>query len=821
MVMLRQDLRGALRYFRRNHGFVVAAVLILGFGIGTATAVFSITETLVLRSLAYPDSERLVALRCARPLSAISFSRASGGTLADWQLNATSFEAIAGYRWHTLDLIDGQQSARLNGLLVTPEFFEVFGVSLNGRPFLAEDQGSSTVVLGNEVWRRLFHADEARVGGMLDLNVRNLSRVGPTRFTVLGVATAPIRFPPLEADFELGVATVADTIDFWLPQFVVPTESRGYEGLLFNVVAKLRPEVTITQAQAEMDAISRRQAEEYPRAYRGWNVRVIPLREQVTPISRDGIALLSLGAGLLLLIACANVAALFLARGIARHREVAIRAALGAARWQIVRQLLIESAVLATGAGAVGVAFAAWAIELARPWLPQSLPALQGMAVNPAVLLFAVISAVLTACITGVAPAIRAARPQGAGLAGRDARGMTSDRSRTRLTGVLISAEVALTVVLVVGAGLLVRSALLVSQVEPGFNPSNLLTMTVSLPENKFDWGHNAVFARDVINEVRALPAVTHAAVVQGVPMSAGGFLGWASIEGYVPPADAGEPVYGIRVVSPEYLETMQIPIVAGRGFDARDEVGKRGYPRSVLVSDSFAQRYWPGQDPLGKRIGSPEWWMTVVGVAGDVRYTGLESAPTIDVYYPQRLFPQAAITLVARTMGDPLNEVAEVRERIHGVDQHAFISDIRTMDQLIAGSQAERQAGTLLVSVFGTLALVLVVSGVYSVIAQAVVQRELEFAIRAALGATPRRVIAVAMGTVLPPAVAGVALGALGALGVTRFMTSLLFGVEGFDNLTCVGTAAMILTACVTAGYLPARRATQIDLMKALRAEY
>ena len=815
-----EDLRGALRCFRRSRGFVAAAVLLPAFGIGAATAVFSVAETLLFRSLPYPDSERLVALRSVRPLADIPDARTAEGTLAEWQLYATSFEAIAGYRWHTLDVIDGGQSYRLNGLLVTPEFFDVFGVSLNGRPFLAQDRGADTVVLGHEVWLRLFDANAALVGDTLDLHVRDLSRVGPTRFTVLGVATVPVRFPSLEADFELGVASVIDTIDFWLPRYVMPTETRAFEGRQFNVVAKLQPGMTITQAQAEMHAITARQAAERPQAHRGWTVRVMPLHEQTAAGSRDGIALLSVGAGLLLLISCANVATLVLSRGVARHREVAIRTALGAARWQIVRQFLTESAVLAAGAGAVGVVFAALAIELARPWLPRSLPALQEMTINPAVLAFALVSALLAACITGVAPALRAAKPRGERLIGLDARGMTPDGSRTRLITVAVSAELALTVVLLVAAGLLVRSALRASQVEPGFNSSDVLTMTVSLPENKFDWDHNAVFALDVINAVRSLPAVTHAAVVQGVPMSAGGFFGSAAIEGYVPPADAQEPIYRIRVVSPGYLETMQIPIVAGRGFEARDEVGERGHPRSILVSQSFAERYWSGQDPLGKRIGSPEWRMTVVGVVGDVRYTGLEAAPTVDVYYPQGLFPQPAITLVARTSGSPLNTVSAVRERIRGVDQHAFVTDIRTMDQVIASSQAERQAGTLLVSVFGTLALVLAAAGVYSVIAQAVAQRESEFAIRTALGASPGRVVGLAMGTALQPAVVGAAFGALCALGVTRFMTSLLFDVEVLDYVMCAGVATMILAVCVAAGYVPARRAARIDLMTVLRAE-
>ena len=446
------------------------------------------------------------------------------------------------------------------------------------------------------------------------------------------------------------------------------------------------------------------------------------------------------------------------------------------------------------------------------------------MAINPTVLAFAVISAGLTVCITGVAPALRAVRTGGERLIGRDARGTTSDGSRTRLVGVLVAAEVALTVVLLLGAGLLVRSALRAAQMETGFTPANLLTMTVSLPENKFDWNHNAVFAREVIDAVRSLPSVTGAAVVQGVPMAAGGFFGSGTIEGYVPPAGAEAPIYRLRVVSPGYLETMQIPIVAGREFEARDEVGERGYNRTILVSESFARRYWPGQNPLGKRIGSlvgaPEWWMTVVGVAGDVRYGGLEAAPTDDVYLPQGLYPQAAITLIARMAGDPFDEVSEVRVRLRDVDEHVFVTDIRSMEEVIAASQAQRRAGTLLIALFGTLALVLVVAGVYSVITQAVVQRQLEFAIRSALGAGPAQVIVLTMRTALQPAGIGIVIGALGAAGLTRALSSVLFGVGALDVVTWGSAGGVVLTACLAAGYLPARRAARIDPMTALRAE-
>jgi predicted permease len=378
---------------------------------------------------------------------------------------------------------------------------------------------------------------------------------------------------------------------------------------------------------------------------------------------------------------------------------------------------------------------------------------------------------------------------------------------------------------------LLLRSALVASQVAPGFNPSNLLTMTVSLPENKFDWNHNAVFARDVIDAVRSLPAVRDAAVIQGVPMREGSFYHSGTIEGYVPASDAEEPLWRIRVVSPGYWDVIQIPILAGRKLEARDEEGELGRPRSIVASRSFANRYWPGQNVVGKRVGvdlarmglsaAPEtWWMTVVGVAEDVRYSGLEADPTVDVYYPQSLFPQAAITLIARTRGDPLNEASDVRNRIRAVDRDAFVTDVRSMDQLIAHSQAERRAGTLLIGVFSALALVLAVFGVYTVITQAVVQRRFEMGIRSALGAEPRRLVALAMRTAVQPAMIGVVIGGLGATAVTRLLQSSLFGISSSDSVSWVGACAIILIGCVVAGYVPARRAAQVDPMSVLRTE-
>jgi putative ABC transport system permease protein len=456
---------------------------------------------------------------------------------------------------------------------------------------------------------------------------------------------------------------------------------------------------------------------------------------------------------------------------------------------------------------------------------------LQEVAVNPTVLAFAVMCVLATACLTGIAPALRSTRADGERLMLGEGRGITPDRARMGLIGGLVITEVALTLILFLSAGLLVRSAFYVRDVDPGFNPSRVLTLTVSLPENKFDWNHNAVFARQAIDAVRSLPTVEDAAVIQGIPMREGSFYGSGVIDGYVPRSPTEEPIWRIRVVSPRYWNVMQIPIIAGRELDERDDEGERGFPRSVVVSRSFANRYWPDRDALGKRIGvdqvraglrpqSEIWWMTVVGVVGDVRYAGLETDPTVDVYYPQALFPQAAITLLVRTRDNPLNDVSQIRARIGGVDRDAFVTDVRTMEQVIAASQANRRASTLLVSVVTTFALCLLLTGVYSVISQWIGQRRGEMAIRVALGATRSHTIALAMRAAIRPAVVGMALGLLGGLMATRFVRTMLFGIPRYDLATWLCACVSIFLACISAGYIPARRAAEVDPIIALRAE-
>jgi predicted permease len=820
---LQRELRHACRTLTKNPGFTAVAVLTLALGIGANTAIFSVSDALLLRPLPYRDADRLVALRSSDPSHALpDGERTSPANLADWQRQAQSFEAIAGYRWRTVDLTGGPYSERLRGLVVTPEYFEVFGIrQMNGRAFTTRDQGTSPMVLGRDVWQRRFGADQGMIGKPLDINHINLSRVGPTPHVVLGVVTTDEHFPPLTADFQLGISAIDDHVGFWLPQFLTSADTRD-GGREFDVVGKLRPGITIAQAQADMDAIARHLAQAFPASNRGWGVRVIPLRSQVLGNTRRVVVLLSLSTAMVLLIACGNVASLLLARGLARQREVAIRTALGAGRVRIVRQFLIESALMALTAAALGVSLTVAAIRLLRTWLPSTVPLIQGISINARVLSFTLASAVVTACVTGIFPAWRISGASGLSMLGLEARGLSAGRRRRRAVGVLVAAEVALTLVLLISTGLMVKSAARLWEVDPGFNPDHVLTMTISLPNNKFEWRHNVVFSRSVIASVKPLTSVRDAAVIQGVPMRAGSFWGKFEVEGTAAAGSADLPVARLRVVSPGYFGVMQIPIVSGRDFDARDDIGEVGHPRFVIVNRALATRYWPGENAVGKRMhaGNKDEWGTIAGVVGDVRYAGMDTPPDMDMYLPEGLFPQAAITLLVRTSGDPLRIVSDVRSRVGQVDREAFVTDIQSMGTLISESLAPRRVPTMLLTAFAGIGLLLAFTGIYSVIAQSVVQRQLEIGIRMALGAVPKRVLGLILQLALFPSIVGITVGLAGAVAMTRLLSAMLFGVRRFDPATWVMVSLLTLAVCLLAGYIPARRATKVDPVIALRCD-
>jgi predicted permease len=818
------DIRYALRTLRRGGNSTVVAMLSLAVGVGPNAAIFSVGYAMLVHPLPYPDADRLVMLRPMNPSHGMFFPTVAPANLLDWQAQAKSFEAIAGYRWRTVDLTGGDRGERLRGLSVTPEYFRALGVPLLGETFGPNDQQRRyEIILGRGLWQRRFGADRKLLSKALDVNLTNLSRVGPTPSLVVGIASADAHYPPLSADFSFApgqTASIGDSVDFWVPEAINPLKRDTGD---LDVIARLRARVSLAQAQAEMDAISRYLAAAYPETNKGLSVRVVPLRDEVLGPSRRALLLLFACTGFVLLVACGNVANLLLARATVRHKEVAIRAALGASRLRILRQFLAESAWIALPAGVIGIGLAYGGLVLLRPLIAAGVPLAQDATLNGSVLLFTLVVALLTALFTGIVPAFRVLSANPGDVMKLEGRSLTAGRGRQRIAAILVASEVAMTLVLLIATGLMVKSADRLWHVDPGFDTRDLLTMTISLPNNKFEWKHNVVFSRQVIQSIEAMPGVRSAAVIAGVPMRAGSFFGSFRVEGR-PDTPVDRPLARLRVVSPGYFRSMKIPVLSGRTYDEHDEVGAVGSLLSIIVNRKLAERFWPGQDAVGKKVlmswreGQPP--TVIIGVVGDVRYTGLDQETDNEFYLPEGLYPQAAITLLVRTDRDPLPLYAAMYRRIVDIDKDAFVFDVKPMRQLIAESLAPRRFSTILLSTFAAIALLLSLAGIYAVIAHSVAQRTFEIGIRIAMGASPAQVTGLMLRFGLLPAVCGMAAGCLGALGISRFFSTMLFGVGPLDLPTWIAVSGWMLVVACIASYLPARRACRVDPATALRSE-
>jgi putative ABC transport system permease protein len=822
---LSTDIRYALRTVRRGGISTAIAILSLAVGVGANAAMFGVGHAMLAHPLPYAGADRLVMLRSTNRSHGVLWTTTAPANLLDWQAQAKSFEAIAGYRWRSIDLTGGDRSERLRGLFITPEFFKVLHVPLMGATFEVEAFNPATperrrpeIIIGRGLWQRRFGADAGLLGRVVDVNIINLSHVGTTPCLVIGVAAADVYFPPLSADYNLAVAGIEDAVDFWMPEIRDPTRRDSGD---LDVIARLRPGVSVEQAQSEMDTLSRSLAVAHPETNDGLSVRVVPLRDQVLGGTRRVLFLLFASTGLVLLVACANVAHLLLARAATRQKEVAIRAALGAATFRIVRQCLAESALIALPAGAIGVALAYGGLALSRPLIPAGIPFAQGATVDRTVLLFTLIVASVTALITGLFPALRVSSANPSDALQREGRSSTAGRGRQRLAALLVGSEVAMTLVLLIATGLMVKSANRLWHIDPGFDTQRLLTLTISLPNNKFEWRHNVVFSRQVIAAVEAIPEVRKAAVIQGVPMRAGSFFTSFSIDGR-PDTPVDRPSGRLRVVSPGYFSVMNIPVLAGRDYTEQDEVGDVGSLPFVIVNRAMAERFWPGQEAVGRRVRM-SWKKSpsvIIGVVGDVRYTGLDGDPGNEFYLPEGLYPQSAITLLVRTARDPLTVYPEMSRRIAGIDRDAFVFDVKPMTQLIAESLAPRRFSTMLLAAFTGVALMLALAGIYAVIAHSVAQRSVEIGIRIAMGASPTRVTAFMFRDALLPVVAGMVVGWSGAFAGSRLLAAMLFEVEPLDVPTWIlVSGSMLVVACI-ASYVPARRASRVDPMVALRAD-
>ena len=803
-----RDIRFGLRNLARRPGFTAVALITLALGIGVNTAIFSAVDSVLLRPLPLKDPERVVSIWESTLRIGIQQNEVAPANFFDLRNQTQAFEGIAAFGPLDTNLTGEGEPERLDGQLVSANLFSLLGVQpVVGRTFLAdEDQvgREHVVVLSEALWQRRFNGDRSIVNRSITLNGES--------YTVVGVMPRGFFFPLRETEI-------------WIPWAMEPEQAAGRGDHYLRLVARLKSDATLPRANAELDSIAQRLANEYPRTNEGLGFVAHSLHQDYVGNLRLPILILFAAVGLVLLIACANVANLLLAQATTRRREMAIRIALGARRWTIVRQLLVESLLLAIGGGLLGVLGAYWGVEALARLLPESLSKLQTVTIDTRVFLFTVGMSVATAVIFGGVPALLASRTKpGETLndVARDAAGGSSGRHVRR---VLVVAEVALAVVLLVSAGLLIRSFQVLRNVDAGFTTENLLTMRVALPMPKYAKPElRRAFYDQVLQRVKDVPGVESAGVITFLPLSFNGMNFSFSVEGQAQPGDMKLPFALYRVVSPDYFNAMGIPLQRGRVFDSHDSLDSQPV---LLVNRRLAEQYWPGDDPIGKRLkigplDAPGPWLTVVGVVGDVRQTGLYEQK-LEFYVPYAQERRSFMTprdLVVRTKGDATSIAAAVRQAVWAVDKDQPVYNVRTMDQVFAAAISQERFQSLMLGLFAALALLLACVGLYGVISYAVVQRTHEIGVRVALGAQPvdvlKLVIRQGMGLTLLGLVVGIAVG----VAVTRVLSDMLYGVSARDPLTFAGMPLLLLLVAFLACYIPARRATRIDPLQALRCE-
>ena len=831
MSTLAQDLRYALRAFTSTPGFTVAAVLSLALGVGANTAIFSVASALLLHPLPYQDAGRLVILWNRSPGLGIAEDWFSTAQYFDVKTGHGGFEQIAIAYGSNLNLTGDGEPERIGAIRVSSNLLPMLGVrAAQGRLFTpAEDSPGTagTAVLGYGTWMHRYGGDPHAIGRSLVLNGQP--------YQIVGVLPASFSLPR-EVMPTLGVADDAEVV-LPLPLAANAAQIRSRED--YNIVGTLKPGVTVRQAQAEMDAITARLRREHPDLYPlngGLTFGIVPLQEQVVGDVRRSLLILFGAVGFVLLIACANVGNLLLSRALARQKEIAVRAALGASRARIVRQLLTESVVLALAGGALGLVFALWSVKWIHRLGTKSVPRLHEVAINGEVLVFTLALCVLSGILFGLAPAWRLLgvdlhsglhdnlKDASRGSAGASALWGLRGRGQN-MRRVLVMSELALSVVLLIGAGLLIRSFARLQQVPPGFNPSNILTLELTMSGRKYNDTQNVLETyRQLEARLGQLPGVTAVGRVSALPLSQMMAWGPITVEGRTPPAGESFINADIRIVGGQYFRAMEIPLLRGRLFNDQDI---RTNPRVVIVDDKMAEQIWPNADPIGKRIrtggidaSANAPWLTVVGVVGRVKQDALDAASRIAVYHPHAQFTSRALNIVLRSRTDPVRLVSAVRKEVHALDPDLPLYNVRTMGERVDASLARRRFSMQLLSLFAALALGLAAIGIYGVIAYLVSQGTRELGIRMALGATPRGILLMIVRTGMIVALIGVAAGLAGAWALTRFMRSLLFGIDAADPLTFAAIALLLTLIALVASYVPARRAARIDPMVSLRAE-
>jgi putative ABC transport system permease protein len=807
---LLQDLRYAFRLLIKSPTFSAIAILTLALGIGANTAIFSVVNAVLLRPLPFRDSSRVVLVAERNPYATISTSYEN---YQDWRDQSHSFESLEATRGTTITLSGAGEPERLNARMATARLFPLLGVdAILGRTFREDEDrpgGSPVVILSYGLWQRHFGGAQDVLGKSVNLD--------SSPYTIIGV---------MPAGFE-----VLQPSDVYFPfhpwAHTLPDDRNWHPGIL--AIGRLRPGVTREQARTEMVGITKRLEEQYPIYNTGTSADVVLLQEQMVQNVRPALVLLLGAVSFVLLISCANVANLLLARAAAREREVAIRTSMGATRGRVIRQLLTESVMLSLAGGILGLLIA-WSslgplLKLSADTVPQAFT----VGLDPYVLLFTLGVSIITGLLFGLAPALRTAKTDLRGTLNEGSRGSTVGPGQLRLRGSLISMEIALAMLLLVGAGLLLRSFSRLQEIAPGFQPDHLFVADLPLsqtayakPEQRYD------FFDRVVDRVRSLPGVRSAGAASFLPVSGGGGLIHFNIAGRPPKSPHDYTAAGYRNVTPNYFETLGVPLKQGRLFTAAD---KEHAPAVIVINSTMSRTYFANENPLGKKIqlgATPDPdptdpYMVIVGVVGDV-LQGLGDEPKSEMYLPYRqadgVLPVFQLSIVLRTAGDPLMQAAAVRSELSQIDPNQPLVKVRTMEDNMSATVAQPRFRTWLIAIFAGLAAMLAAVGIYGVMSYSVTQRTSEIGIRVTLGAQPTDVFRIVVGEGLRFALLGVAIGLISGLILTRLLQSFLYGISASDPLTFAAVTILLLGVAAAASYFPARRATRVDPMVALRYE-
>jgi putative ABC transport system permease protein len=800
-----QDLRHAARLLRKSPGFASVAVVTLALGIGANTAIFSVVHSVLLRPLPYQDSDRLVKIWETNPRANRWGQWVSYPDFRDWRQQNQVFEDVAGFRSWGWKITGGDHPEVLRGLFVTSNLFSLLGVQpMLGRSLLPEEDQPGhdpVVILSYGLWQRRFGSDPGLVGQTVKLDGQD--------HTVIGIMPPGFEFP-------LDIFETLQAPDVWIPFGAHPErQDRGSHN--FRVVARLKPGVTIEQAQANMESIVRGIGQQYP-GHRGRSATVAGLQRNATREVRPALLLLLAAIGLVLLIACANVANLQLARATARQRESAIRQALGAGRRRLIRQLLTESVLLALLGGAAGLLLAFWGVQFLVKLSP-AIPRLQETTIDVRVLGFTLLLSLATGILFGLAPAFQGSRIDLNEALKESGTRSTAGSSRARTRSLLVIVEIALALMVLIGAGLLIRSFLLLQSVDPGFNPHNVLTAFISAPG---DPRQQVVLAKEVIDRIEALPGVQAAGGATSSPLLTND-NGPFQVEGQPAPQPGDPVIYAERPkVTPGYFRALGIGLVEGRTFTWADNEDSL---RVAVVNERLARQYWPGEDPLGKRVsidsrkGEPVW-RQVVGVVRDTKQDSLIEPMRPVIYVPLAQFPQRFLVLAVRAQTDPTSLAAALRREVMAVNKDQPVFLVQTMEKVISDSVSTRRFQTLLLGIFAAVAIVLATVGIYGVVSYTVNQRRHEIGLRMALGAQQGEVLRLFLRQGLWLALAGVGIGLASSLALSRLLSGLLYGVSVTDLTTFTVVPLVMIAVALGACYVPARRATRVDPMVALRYE-